>query len=196
MQLEFTAFAFIFTLAAVVNGLGIVRWLTALAEYVRHQDSVQVRNFGVFLAFAVYQFLLHILLWWSLWSIRGANAFNFLDYLFMLVGPILLFLSTSLLVPDADDSKIDLGEHFERVRKPYATTLAGTWIWALLLWPILMGFVPPTAPYHVAFVALAIVLRYARRQAILGTLATLNWIALIALISQYAMELGEAGGQF
>ena len=195
MQLEFAAFAFIFTLAAVVNGLGIVRWLTALAEYVRHQDSIKVANFGVFLAFAVYQFLLHILLWWSLWSIRGAEAFNFLHYLFMLAGPILLFLSTSLLVPDADDAEIDLSKHFERIRRPYATTLAGAWIWALLLWPVLIGIVPPTAPYHVAFVLMAIVLRFSTRPAVHGTLAVLNWIALIALISGYAMELGGFVGQ-
>lgn len=33
MKLDFRAFAFVITLAAVVNGLRIVRWLTAVAKY-------------------------------------------------------------------------------------------------------------------------------------------------------------------
>lgn len=36
--LDFRAFAFIITLAAVINGLGIVRWLTAFAEFLRQKN--------------------------------------------------------------------------------------------------------------------------------------------------------------
>ena len=72
MPLEFASFAFIITLAAVVNGLGIVRWLTGLAEYLRHKDSLSIRHYWVLSLFATFQFLLHILMWWSLWGVRGA----------------------------------------------------------------------------------------------------------------------------
>ena len=46
--LDFRAFAFIITLAAVVNGLGIVRWLSALAEYLRQQSSLDVQRYWVY----------------------------------------------------------------------------------------------------------------------------------------------------
>lgn len=195
MPLEFATFTFIFTLAAVINGLGIVRWLTALAEYVRHKDFLRVKNYRIFLVFATYQFLLHVLLWWSMWAIRAAESFNFLDYLFLLTGPVLLFLSSSLLVPAADEEDIDLGRHFAKVRRPYAMTLGATWFWALLLSPVLIGSVPPSMPYHATFVVLAIVLRFVSRPAALGTLGALNWVMLVLLISRYAMELGGAVAQ-
>jgi len=46
--LDFRAFAFIITLAAVVNGLGIVRWLTALSEYLRQRQSLDIQHYWVY----------------------------------------------------------------------------------------------------------------------------------------------------
>ncbi len=45
MELDFRAFAFIITLAAVVNGLGIVRWVAGFAEYLRQANSLQVKHY-------------------------------------------------------------------------------------------------------------------------------------------------------
>ena len=61
-SLDFRAFAFIITLAAVVNGLGIVRWLTAFSEYLRRRQSLDIQHYWVFSLLAGYQFLLHILM--------------------------------------------------------------------------------------------------------------------------------------
>jgi len=195
MQLEYAAFAFIFTLAAVVNGLGIVRWLTALAEYVRKRASVQVTGRRIFLIFAAFQFLLHVLLWWSLWGIRAVDSFDFLDYLYLLTGPVVLFLGSSLLVPDANSDNVDLGDHFSNVRKPYAITLAAAWLWTLLLWPVFSGVVPPSAPFHAAFLVLAIALRFTSNPRALTTIGLLNWVALVVFVWRFAMELGGVSGQ-
>ena len=196
MQMDYAAFAFIFTLAAVINGLGIVRWLAALAEYVRKGDTLQVVNHRIFLLFATYQFLLHVLLWWSLWGIRSVDAFDFLDYLFLLTGPVLFFLGSSLLVPDPGESQVDLGEHFEAVRKPYATTLVLAFAWTILMWPVLRGSIAPTAPYLAVFLALAISLRITSNPKALAMIGTLNWACLIVYISMFAMELGGVTNQF
>lgn len=195
MQLEYAAFAFIFTLAAVINGLGIVRWLSALAEYVRRRETLQVTNYGIFVAFAAFQFLLHVLLWWSLWGIRAVESFDFLDYLYLLTGPVLLFLASSLLVPDAAEGSVDLGELFASVRRPYANTLIAAWLWTLFLWPVFRGVIPPSMPYHAAFVVVAVALRFVSRPAGLGILAALNWILLIVFVSRFAMQLGGISGQ-
>ncbi len=190
MEMDYAAFAFIFTLAAVINGLGIVRWLAALAEYVRRAETLKVTNHRVFLLFATYQFLLHVLLWWSLWGIRSVDAFDFLDYLFLLAGPVLFFLGSSLLVPDPGESQVDLGEHFAAVRKPYATTLVLAFLWTILLWPVLRGGFAPTAPYLAVFLVLAIVLRFTANPKALAMIGTLNWACLVVYISMFAMELG------
>lgn len=195
MQLEYAAFSFIFTLAAVVNGLGIVRWLTALAEYVRHKDTLQLVSYRVFLLFAVFQFILHVLLWWSLWGIRAVETFDFLDYLYLLTGPVLLFLGSSLLVPNAAEHQVDLQAHFTNVRRAYATTLALAWVWTLFLWPVFKGVLPPSMPAHAAFLVLAIALRFTpgnKGQAIIGIA---NWIVLVVFVSLFAMQLGGVSGQ-
>lgn len=57
MELDFRAFAFIITLAAVVNGLGIVRWLTGLAKYLRRKDELRVQHYRVYSLSAGFQFL-------------------------------------------------------------------------------------------------------------------------------------------
>ena len=195
MQLEYAAFAFIFTLAAVINGLGIVRWLAALAEYVRARTTLNVVDYRVFLLYATFQFLLHVLLWWSLWGIRSVETFDFLDYLYLLAGPIFLFLGSSLLVPDAGAQQISLKDHFANVRKPYASTLAVAWLWTLLLWPVLKGVVPPSMPVHATFLVLAIALRFAsasRAQVVIGIA---NWAVLVFFVWRFAMQLGGISGQ-
>lgn len=195
MQLEYAAFAFIFTLAAVINGLGIVRWLTALAEYVRVRKAVHIVHYRVFVLFASFQFLLHVLLWWSLWGIRSVETFNFLDYLYLLAGPVFLFLSTSLLVPDAGAKQIDLEKHFANVRQPYATTLSLAWLWTALLWPVFQGVIPPSMPVHITFLVLAIALRFAAGQRTQTALGIASWSLLAFFVWRFAMELGGISGQ-
>ena len=107
MELDIRAFTFIISLAAVINGLGIVRLLGSVAEYLRQKDSLQVQHYWVYNLLAVFQFLVHVLLWWSIWGVRE-EAFNLVRYLYLLAGPILLFLGTSVLVPDVDEKTIDV----------------------------------------------------------------------------------------
>ena len=45
MPLEYASFAFLITLAAVVNGLGIVRWLTSFADQLRQKDSLGIQQY-------------------------------------------------------------------------------------------------------------------------------------------------------
>ena len=56
-SLDIRAFAYIVTLAAVVNGLGIVRWLSAFAEYLRRKQSLSIQHYWIFNLLASYQFL-------------------------------------------------------------------------------------------------------------------------------------------
>jgi hypothetical protein len=190
MTLDFSAFAFIFTLAAVVNGLGIVRWLSGFSEYLRKRDDLAVDHYWVFNVFAAFQFLLHILLWWSLWAVRAVETFNFLHYLYLLTGPILLFLASSLLIPDLPDGQMDVRKHYYRVRRSYATILACLWVWVIFLWPVMRGVVEETTPFTGAFLIMAVVQRISSSPKVQGTIAILNWVLLLVFISLYSMQLG------
>ena len=188
--LDFRAFAFIITLAAVVNGLGIVRWLTALSEYLRRKRSLDIRHYWVFNLLAGYQFLLHILMWWTLWGVRDAANFNFLTYLYLLTGPVLLFLGTSLLTPSVETDGVDVRDHFSDVRPTYSTVLVLLWIWAIVAGPILRGFLAPTAPLLALFLAMAVALRTTANSKIHGIVVVVNWLLIAVFIALYAMQLG------
>ena len=112
MPVDSASFVFIIALAGVVNGLGIVRWLTGFTEFLKSRNSNQVPLYWVFVLAACFQFLLHILFWWSLWSMRGSATISFLSYLYLLSGPVLLFVGTALLMPNVETDEIDLKTHY------------------------------------------------------------------------------------
>ena len=190
MPTEFASFAFIITLAAVVNGLGIVRWITGLSEFIVHRNRIVVQYNWLYLAAAVFQFLLHVLLWWSLWRVRDAGALNFISYLYLLTGPILLFLGTALLAPATSESEIDLRAHYFHTRVSYATVSVLVWIWALLLAPVTRGEFAETAWAFATFAVLALIRRQTDNLAVHGVTTALNWILVVLFIVLYAMQLG------
>jgi hypothetical protein len=189
MPIEFASFAFIITLAAVVNGLGIVRWLTGLSEYLRRKDSLNLQHYWVLTLFAGFQFLMHILLWWSLWGVRSAAEINFLMYIYVLAGPVLLFLGTSVLTPDIA-AESNMRKHYFSVRATYSSVLALLWLWAIFLGPVLRGEFAPTLPVLSLFLIIALAQRQIAHPKIQGILAASNWLLLIIFISSYAMQLG------
>jgi hypothetical protein len=186
------SFTFIISLAAVVNGLGIVRWLTGSAEYLRRRQSLQVTHYWVFTLTASFQFFLHILLWWSLWGLRGNASLNFVTYLYVLTGPLLLYLGTFLLSMDINDDRIDLRDHYTNVRPSYATTFILLCIWMILSGPIIFGFFPPNTLLKLAFLVLGVALRVSANSKVHGAVAVLNWLTLVAFIGIYSLELGGA----
>ena len=195
MELDFRAFAFIITLAAVVNGLGIVRWLAGFAEYLRRKNTLNVEHYWVLNLAAAFHFLLHILLWWTLWGAREGATFNFLTYLYLLTGPVLLFLGTALLSPSIDDDVIDVRSHYFNVRSTYSTVLVLVWLWAIFAWPVLRGAFAPTAPLLMLFLATAVTMRATAKPKIHGLMVTLNWLLIAVFVALYSMQLGGAGAQ-
>ena len=189
MPIEFASFAFIITLAAVVNGLGIVRWLAGFAEYLRRRNSLNLQHYWVLTLFAGFQFLMHILLWWSLWGVRGVAEINFLMYVYLLAGPILLFLGTSVLSPDIAGES-DMRSHYFSVRRTYSSVLALLWLWAIFMGLVLRGEFAPTLPILSLFLIVALMQRQIAHPTIQGILITANWLLVVVFIASYAMQLG------
>jgi hypothetical protein len=189
-SLDIRAFAFIITLAAVVNGLGIVRWLTAFSEYLVQRRHIDLQHYWVFSVLAPFQFLLHILMWWTMWSLRDATNINFLTYLYLLSGPVILFLGTSALIPSIESDKADIRSHFSDVRPIYSTVLVLLWAWAIFAGPVLRGALAPTAPLLALFLVAAIFLRATASPKVHGAVVVFNWAVVSAYIAMYAMQLG------
>ena len=190
MPIDASSFVFIITLAGVVNGLGIVRWLTGFTEYLRLRSSTNVKLYWVFVFTAFFQFMLHIVFWWTLWSIRGTGTINFLSYLYLLSGPILLFVGTALLMPSTDGDEVDLEAQYFDCRPSYSTVLILLWIWALCMGVIIRGEFAPTAPLFLVFLINAVVMRATANPSAHGITAVLNWLLFATFVGLYFMQLG------
>lgn len=195
MTVDSASFVFIITLAGVVNGLGIVRWLTGFTEYLRRRSSLRPPLYWVFTLTACFQFVLHILFWWSLWGMRGTATINFLSYLYLLSGPIFLFVATALLMPSIDDDALDIREHYFSVRVQYSTFLILLWLWSLFAAPLFRGEFAPTAPIFVAFLANTVAMRATGNPTIHGFCAVINWLLFAATIGLFFLQMGGPAAQ-
>jgi hypothetical protein len=193
MEFDYRAFAFIITLAAIINGMGLVRLLGAFAEYLGNQGRREIEGYWVYDLWASFQFLMHVLLWWSLWNLRQVEAFNFGMYLYLLAGPIILYLGTSLLLPNMDEGRIDLRIHYFRVRPVFFTTMGLFWLWGIFSWPVFKGVLAPTAPILAAYLGIMVTLRFTDNPKAHAALIIVVWAILIFFIAVFGMRLGGIG---
>ncbi len=191
MEAFTSSFTFLVSLAAVINGLGIVRLLSSFSEYFRRRHALEVRHYWVFSLFVALQLLIHVLLWWSFWGIREAPTFNFLIYLYLLSGPTLLYLATSLLIPDSVERTIDLRKAYFRIHRSYFTVMSLAWLWAILVRPLMNGNLAPTAPFFALFLTAALVLRFTANPRVHATLAVFHWVLLLVYVGMFGMQLGS-----
>ncbi len=189
MAAEFGSFNFVGTLAAVINGLGIVRWLNNFADYLKKRESMSIEYSWVYSASALFQFVLHILLWWSLWNVRSGSL-NFLSYLYMLIGPILLFIGSAFLAPEIKGDRLNLRQHYYAARPVYASVLALVWIWAIFSSLVFQGRFAEQAPLFVIFLVVALVLRASTSTIVHRIAVAVNWIILVVFVMAFAIELG------
>jgi len=185
---------FIVSLAAVINGLGIVRLLSAFSEYLRFRNRVEIRHYPVFSLFAGLQLLLHVFFWWSLWSLRDVESFNFVKYLYLLSGPTLLYLATSLLAPSLDQGKVDLETSYYDVRRTFFTVMSLAWVWGLMLRPLVSGELSPTWPFFALFLASSLLLRWTENRSAHLAGAVFQCLLLLVFIAMFGMRLGHVPG--
>jgi len=193
MEMAYGTWAFVITLVAVINGLGIVRLLSAMSDYLRMRRKLNVRHYWVFSLLLFFQLLVHVLLWWSLLGVREAGNINFLSYLYLLAGPTLLFLGSGFLVPDVDSEAIDMRQEYAAIRKPYYSLATAFFLWAIFLWPVFVGRFAPTATLLGVFFTVSAVLRITDNARVHSAGVAALFITYCLFVTVYAMQLGEVG---
>jgi hypothetical protein len=190
MEITQGVFTFIVSLAAVINGLGIVRIVAGVGDYFRRRESLEVNHYWVYSLVALFQLLAHVMIWWAMLGLRDVGSINFLQYLYLLLGPTLLFLATSLLIPDVTDNKVDLHAEYGRLRKPYYTLLAIFWVWTMAIWPVFGYPMAPTWKFAACWLVIMSILRLTENAKVHAVLVSATWLLLFAYIGIYAMQLG------
>ena len=187
---DLTQFMFVISLAAVINGLGLAKWLATLGEFLGSQKGIEVKHSLPYTLFAAYQFFVHILMWWLYWGVSQVESINFLHYLYLLLGPVLLFLGTSILVPKPESEVIALESHYLSTRKSYWMVTSLYLLWGVLLWPVLTQAYSPTIPVLMMLLAVSLTALSTTNLKIHQALGFLCWLILIGYVVMFAMEIG------
>lgn len=193
METQERTWIYIFSLVAVINGMGVIRLLSVLSEFLRNQKTLNIQHYWVYSSFAVFQLLLHLLFWWSIVGLHKAGNLNFLSYIYLLIGPTLLYLGTTLLIPAEKVESLDLRAEYYGVRKTYFSILTAFWLWVIFVWPVFGHSFAPTVPLHIAFLLIALTLRITDQPRVHATLIIANYAIFLVFILLYAMHLGELG---
>jgi hypothetical protein len=195
MEMTPGIFMFIVALTAVVNGLGIVRIVGGIGELVRQRESLNIRFYWIHSILVLFQLLAHVLLWWSFIGLRDINSINFLQFVYLLIGPTLLYLATSLLVPNFAGAKVDLRAEYWRSCKSYYTILIVFWPWSMFTWPVLGYSLAPTWIFAAGWMTMMTILRFTENERVHGVFVSAIWLLLILFIGIYAMQLGGVASQ-
>jgi hypothetical protein len=94
-------------LVSIVLALGVAQLLSGASEFVRSSRVYLGHSFWVLALF-----LVHVQLWWAMWDLHDRASWTFLTFLYLLLGPTLLFFATNLLLPRTATESMDWESHF------------------------------------------------------------------------------------
>jgi hypothetical protein len=131
--LDVAAFKHVVVPIGVVVALGVARMITTGSNYLQHRDRVRF-SLGHAL-WCVVLFLWFVGIWWIAWGFRlvDASLWSYFTLIFLLVGPCLMYLAATILLPDLpDQGQLDLGEHLVASSPAFFGSMVGVMLWLCL----------------------------------------------------------------
>jgi hypothetical protein len=106
-------FEFLLVVLAIVLGLGIAELLGGVVRILRGD----LASSGLHALWVVIVFQLQVQLAWGLWGLRSREAWRYPEFLLLLLGPVVLYLTAAVLFPSASSERADL--HLLRRRRSF-----------------------------------------------------------------------------
>lgn len=128
--LDIAAFKHVVVPIGVVVALGVARIVTSGSQYLQQRERVLFSP--AHFIWCVILFLWFVGLWWIAWNLRHVEAdlWSYFTLIFLLVGPCVMYLAVTLLLPDLpEQGQLDLGGRFETLGRPFFLTLASFLLW-------------------------------------------------------------------
>jgi hypothetical protein len=182
-------FPFISVMFAVIMGMGVVYILIAIATIVRGYHRT-ITPYWLHLAWIIFLLLLHFHVWWGLWDFQQITNWNYFTYLFLLSGPVLLFVAVAIIIPDDRQSgNIDLRQFYFKTNSKFFLTLTFAVIWGLSLYPVFYGKLDPVFEWLLLFLVIMIVLSFIKKTILHVILSIIAWAIFFIWIVSYGFYL-------
>lgn len=92
-------FEYLSVLISIVLGLGITQILQGFASWLVHREKFRAYSPAVLWAVAL--LIVHIQTWWSMFGLRQANDWTFLQFSLVLSQPAILYMLSTLVLSGA-----------------------------------------------------------------------------------------------
>jgi hypothetical protein len=133
-------FNYLNVMIAILLGVGLFQIFGGIGHLlqVRHRvTSYWLHSFWVLILI-----LAHAHLWWSFWGLRDMVKWNYLEFLYLLIGPSGLVIVSQIIVPgefyaDLHEQKFDLKQYYYDIRVLFFSIFTAVISWAILLEPVL-----------------------------------------------------------
>jgi hypothetical protein len=113
-------FEFLLVIVSIVLGLGITELLAGFVRILR--GELVAGKLHALWMFVILQ--LQVQLAWGLWGLRSKVAWQYPEFLLLLLAPVLLYLTAAVIFPSVgSDENLDI--HLMRRRRPLFLLLAG-----------------------------------------------------------------------
>ena len=179
-----SAFPFLAVMFAVLLGMGVVQLVTAIGGLIKYREKV--RPYWLHGAWFLLVLLLYFHVWWSFWEFRLATHWNYLTYLFLLVGPVTLITATDLLIPDLDGAvDVDSRSYYYTMHRGFFAAMSAAVIWGMSIYPVMFQQVDPILEWLLLFLAITVVLAITRNATVHAVLTVLAWILFAIMVSSY-----------
>lgn len=112
-----SAFEYVTVFISIILGLGVTQILTGIADLVHQSGRVKV--YWPHLVWILCVLILHVLEWFVTFDLRMFNGWRLPVFLFVLLYPIVLFITARLLFPfGLSDEMVDLKDfYYKNYRK-------------------------------------------------------------------------------
>ncbi|HEY3639066.1 MAG TPA: hypothetical protein VGK90_13035 [Rhizomicrobium sp.] len=177
------AFSYLSVLNSIVLGLGVASLLAGFASMVRARSRLVM--YWPLPAQMLLVFLLHVQIWWALFSLRGRVLWDFPGFLVVLMQPVLAYLAAAFLVPDIKEGeRIDLRQAYFREARWFFGALILLVADSLVKSLLLYGALPNAKDLagHCAFIFLSLVGMISRRDTVHKIIVPISLMVLAAYI--------------
>ena len=131
-----TQFQFVMVLLSLIVGLGVTDLLSNVARQLKDRESWKFSWLQSVLVVFVFVALLQQ--WWESWGLQSIEHWNFGSMLWMLAGPVGLYIAAHLLFPKAANNA-DLESHYFDNSRAFWLIAAAVVVVATLFRPISFG---------------------------------------------------------
>jgi hypothetical protein len=133
-------FNYLSVLISIILGLGITQLLSALGRSLEYRDKD--RLYWPSIAWFIVLLLAHIQTWWSFFGLKDHASWNFLQFVFVLLQPIGLYLLSVLTLPSPGSDSTNLKTWYFANRRVFFILLMLFLFFSLMRDLMLSGSLP------------------------------------------------------